>query len=67
MSIANNLKKCYDLGNCNYAQALSFAESESVDINQDWENETTTFVFADDSALEVCNGEIISFSIVDEN
>lgn len=36
------------------AEAMKRAESESIDIDQDWAHETTTYVFDDGSRLAVC-------------
>lgn len=39
------------------AAIARFAERLAVDVDQDWENETTRFTFADGSVLSASGGE----------
>ena len=36
----------------------AFAEENHVDVDQDWDNETTTYIFEDGSKLECCGPEL---------
>ena len=66
MGIAQTLLSCFESGNYGYDALMCEAESEAIDINQDWEEGSTTFIFKDDTGLEVCGDQLAAFSIVDE-
>lgn len=40
---------------------MADAEKCAVDVLQDWEHESTTYVFADSSCIVVCNGDAQSY------
>jgi hypothetical protein len=40
-------------------QALKMAESESISVEQDWGNETTTYTFPDGTALQASGSEMM--------
>ena len=54
MTIATQVKNNYS----NFANALVHAEQIAVDAEQDWENQTTIFVFSDGSRLKAVYPEI---------
>ena len=44
-------------------QALKMAESESISIEQDWDNETTQYTFQDGTVLVASGASMIEFQL----
>lgn len=44
-----------------YNEMLEEAEEAAMNIDQDWDNESTTFEFIDGSVLVVCNSEAFAY------
>jgi len=55
MTQAQNYKELFDGGYKDQAQKLT--ENMSISKLQDWENESTIFIFEDDSAIFTSNSE----------
>lgn len=62
MTQAQNYKELFDGGYKDQARDLT--ENMSISKLQDWKNESTVFVFADDSAIFTCGSD---FRIATEN
>jgi len=59
MSIASDIKAFY---NSDYTEVLCEAEERSVrEADQDYDLETSTYTFADNSVLVFCNGEVNAY------
>jgi outer membrane protease len=41
-----------------YDTLIALSERDSVEQDQDWEEERSTFTFSDGSRLEFCNNEV---------
>ena len=66
MGIAQQLLDNFVSGNYGYDSMMREAELAALEVHQDWAEGSTTFIFKDDTALEVCGPSLCAFSIVDE-
>lgn len=66
MTIANQIKAFYttqtERGDKVDVSALTNeCEEKAVTVDQDWDNESTTYVFADDSCIVCCGSEVSAY------
>lgn len=40
----------------NYDDICNLLQNKAIEVNQDWDAETTTYIFEDGSKIEDCNG-----------
>ena len=61
MTFAQTIKSYWQ----DYESAIVDAQNQAITIEQDWEYETTTYIFVDKSCLVDCNGVLTAYGSVD--
>ncbi len=60
MSISETIKSGFNHSN-DWDNLLEECQSQSREIDQDWENESTQYTFVDGSCIVICGGGVSSY------